>query len=97
MKKFFILAAIAFSVINFSEVEAATLGMNEIETVELGPWIKFRDHITGRRAREKREQYERERRERWERSREYRDSRRYGPPPPPHHHDGHRPPPPPHW
>ena len=66
LKKFFILAAIAFSIINFSEVEASALEMNDVEIVELGPWTKFRDHITGKRDREKREQYERER---WERSR----------------------------
>ena len=88
VKKFFILAAIAFSIINFSEVEASAFEMNNVEIVELGPWTKFRDHITGRRDREKREQYERER---WERSRGdyYRHDE------PPHHRDGHRPPPPP--
>ena len=91
VKKFFILAAIAFSIINFSEVEASALEMNDVEIVELGPWTKFRDHITGKRDREKREQYERERWERWERSRGdyYRHDE------PPHHRDGHRPPPPP--
>ena len=65
---------------------------SQVEIVEMSHWTKFRDHITGRREREK----ERERLE----SARYDDDERYGddyyrqpPPPPPthrpHHHFPH--------
>ena len=99
MKKLAVAAVIALSVFNFTETEAATVGIDNAEIVETGPWTKFRDHITGKREREKEEELERERRER-ERERWEREHR--NPPPPPHRHEppppprGHRPPPPPH-
>ena len=110
MKKIIALACVAVGIFSFGEVEAATVGVDKIEVaeaanvgidnseiVELGPWTKFRDHLTGKREREKREQYERERRERWEREHRPPPNNRphYGPPPPPNHgpHQG----PPPRW
>ncbi|MBQ7705452.1 MAG: hypothetical protein IJT73_08520 [Selenomonadaceae bacterium] len=88
MKKFLVAAAIALSIFNFTETEAATIGADNAEIVEISTWTKFRDHITGRRAREKE-------RERWERERErhrydnhgrgrYSDGHRQPPPPPRH-------------
>ena len=99
MKKLAIAAAVALSVFNFSETEAAEFDVDNAEIVELSHWTKFRDHVTGRRQREKeRERYERYERERWEREqrererweREHRRHRHppghYPPPPPPPHH-----------
>lgn len=76
MKKLAIAAAVAFSVFNFTATEAATVGVDNAEIVEMGPWTKFRDHITGKRQREKeRERWERRQErqrehENWERQRE---------------------------
>ena len=51
----------------------------QVEIVEKSHWTKFRDHLTGRRQREKEREY-------WERV--YYDDyyRHHRPPPPPHHH-----------
>ena len=90
MKKLAIAAAVALSIFNFAETEAATVSVDNAEIVETGAWTKLRDHITGRREREKeRERYERYERERWARENWERQHR---PPPPP---PGHYPPPPP--
>lgn len=81
MKKLAIAAAVALSMFNFTDTEAATVAVDNIEIVEAGQWTKLRDHITGKREREKE-------RERWER-------RHRPPPPPPPPYYGHMPPPPP--
>ena len=107
MKKLLVATAIALSTFGFAETEAATVSVDNAEVVEMGTWTKVRDHITGKRERE-RERERWEERDRWER--EHRppppphrpgygppppDRPGYGPPPPPNH--GHRqPPPPPH-
>ena len=95
MKKLAIAAAVALSIFNFAETEAATVSVDNAEIVEVGAWTKFRDHITGKRQREKeRERWERERRdrERWEREHRPPPPPQHRPPQPPPHH---MPPPPP--
>lgn len=101
MKKFVIAAAVALCIFNFSETEAATVSVDNAEIVEMGPWTKFRDHLTGKREREKEEERQRQREreyyDRYDRVRggydDYdrgpRDRYDRGP------RDGHYPPPPP--
>ena len=104
MKKLLVATAIALSTFGFAETEAATVSVDNAEVVEMGTWTKVRDHITGKRERE-RERERWEERDRWER--EHRppphrpgygppppDRPGYGPPPPPHR-PGYGPPPPP--
>jgi hypothetical protein len=70
VKKFAIAVAIALSIFNFAETEAAIINVDNVEIVEMSHWTKLRDHITGRRAREKE-------RERWEQDYNSYNSDRY--------------------
>lgn len=77
MKKLAIMAAIAISSVTFGNVDAAAIGVDKVEIVEMGAWTNFRDSITGRREREKerqaREDYARERYEQDRREQEARE------------------------